>query len=218
MSDAEPSNPAEPKELPLLPLPADAAPAFSQSMSDAVNILALRRKIETEYDCQVNFADYSAKPKCGKCLSCKLAAATVPAASAPAAPPELRRHLPDKRRGTTQKVVIAGHKLYLRTGEYEDGRLGEIFLDMSITKEEETFRSLLNCFAIAVSLALQYGVPLEEFVDAFTFTRFAPRGPIKGHSRLRFATSVVDYIFRDLAVAYLGRDDLAAVPGKESEE
>jgi len=98
---------------------------------------------------------------------------------------------------------VGGHKIYLRTGEYPDGALGEIFLDMH--REGAAFRSLMNCFAIAVSLGLQYGVPLEEFVEAFVFTRFEPNGPVMGHDRLRMATSVIDYIFRELAISYLGR-------------
>jgi ribonucleoside-diphosphate reductase alpha chain len=118
----------------------------------------------------------------------------------------MRKKLPDRRRGYTQKAVIGGHKVYLRTGDYEDGRIGEIFLDMH--KEGAAFRSLMNCFAIAISLGLQYGVPLDEFVDAFIFTRFEPGGMVSGHKRIRMATSVIDYIFRELAISYLGRNDL----------
>ena len=118
-----------------------------------------------------------------------------------------RRRLPDRRAGYTQKAVIGGHKVYLRTGEYEDGSLGEIFLDMH--KEGAAFRSLMNCFAIAVSLGLQHGVPLEEFVDAFVFTRFEPNGMVNGNPHIKMATSVIDYVFRELAISYLGRHDLA---------
>ena len=120
-----------------------------------------------------------------------------------------RRRLPQRRTGYTQKASVAGHKVYIRTGEYEDASLGEIFLDMH--REGAAFRSLMNCFAIAVSLGLQYGVPLEEFVDAFVFTRFEPSGMVGGHDRIKMATSVIDYVFRELAITYLGRDDLAQV-------
>ena len=120
-----------------------------------------------------------------------------------------RERLPDRRKGYTQKAVVGGHKVYLRTGEYADGRLGEIFIDMH--KEGAAFRSLMNNFAIAISLGLQYGVPLEEYVDAFTFTRFEPAGLVQGNDTIKNATSILDYIFRELAVSYLGRNDLAHV-------
>ena len=124
-----------------------------------------------------------------------------------------RRKLPNRRGGYTQKAVVGGHKVYLRTGEYGDGHLGEIFLDMH--KEGAAYRSLMNCFAIAISLGLQYGVPLEEFVDAFVFTRFEPNGMVTGNPHLKISTSVIDYIFRELAVTYLGRHDLAHVDPEE---
>ncbi len=120
-----------------------------------------------------------------------------------------RRSLPNRRKGYTQKAVVGGHKVYLRTGEYEDGQLGEIFLDMH--KEGAAFRSLMNNFAIAISIGLQYGVPLEEFTEAFTFTRFEPAGMVEGNETIKMATSILDYIFRELAVSYLGRNDLAHV-------
>jgi ribonucleoside-diphosphate reductase alpha chain len=120
-----------------------------------------------------------------------------------------RRPLPARRGGYTQKAIIGGHKLYLRTGEYEDGTLGEIFLDMH--KEGAAFRSLMNNFAIAISLGLQHGVPLEEFVEAFVFTRFEPNGPVKLNDRIKMATSIIDYIFRELAITYLERSDLSQV-------
>jgi ribonucleoside-diphosphate reductase alpha chain len=120
-----------------------------------------------------------------------------------------REKLPNRRKGYTQKAVVGGHKVYLRTGEYEDGRLGELFIDMH--KEGAAFRSLMNNFAIAISLGLQYGVPLEEYVDAFTFTRFEPAGLVQGNDTIKNATSILDYIFRELAVSYLGRSDLAHV-------
>ena len=118
-----------------------------------------------------------------------------------------RRRLPLRRKGYTQKAIVGGHKVYLRTGEYEDGNLGEIFIDMH--KEGAAFRSLMNNYAIAISIGLQYGVPLEEFVDAFTFTRFEPSGLVEGNDAIKMSTSVLDYIFRELAVSYLGRTDLS---------
>jgi ribonucleoside-diphosphate reductase alpha chain len=121
----------------------------------------------------------------------------------------LRKPLPNRRMGYTQKAKIGGHSIFLRTGEYEDGNLGEIFLDMH--KEGAAFRSLLNGFAITVSLGLQYGVPLEEYVDAFTFSRFEPNGMVQGHDYVKMATSVIDYVFRDLAISYLKRSDLGQV-------
>lgn len=124
-----------------------------------------------------------------------------------------RRKLPDRRKGYTQKAKINGQSVYIRTGEYENGQLGEIFIDMH--KEGAAFRSLLNCFAISISLGLQHGVPLEEFVDAFVFTRFEPSGMVNGHDRIKMATSVIDYIFRDLAVTYLGRNDLSHVESSD---
>src|SRR5215813_9186733 len=124
-----------------------------------------------------------------------------------------RHRLPNRRSGYTQKAVVGGHKVYLRTGEYEDGSLGEVFLDMH--KEGAAFRSLMNCFAIAISLGLQHGVPLEEFVDAFVFTRFEPNGMVKGNDAIKMSTSVIDYIFRELAINYLGRTDLSHVPDED---
>jgi ribonucleoside-diphosphate reductase alpha chain len=120
-----------------------------------------------------------------------------------------RERLPDRRKGYTQKAVVGGHKVYLRTGEYQDGRIGEIFIDMH--KEGAAFRSLMNNFAIAISVGLQYGVPLDEYVDAFTFTRFEPAGFVQGNDAIKNATSILDYVFRELAISYLGRNDLAHV-------
>ncbi|WBU28164.1 vitamin B12-dependent ribonucleotide reductase [Rhodopseudomonas palustris] len=125
-----------------------------------------------------------------------------------------REKMPDRRKGYTQKAVVGGHKVYLRTGEYDDGRLGEIFIDMH--KEGAALRSFINNFAIAVSLGLQYGVPLEEYVDAFTFTRFEPAGPVQGNDSIKYATSILDYVFRELAVSYMGRFDLAHVDPTET--
>ncbi len=124
-----------------------------------------------------------------------------------------RKRLPDRRAGYTQKSKINGQSVYIRTGEYENGQLGEIFIDMH--REGATVRSLLNCFAISISLGLQHGVPLEEFVDAFVFTRFEPSGIVSGNAKIKFATSIIDYIFRELAVSYLGRNDLAHVNNDE---
>jgi ribonucleoside-diphosphate reductase alpha chain len=124
-----------------------------------------------------------------------------------------RERMPDRRKGYTQKAVVGGHKVYLRTGEYDDGRLGEIFIDMH--KEGAALRSFINNFAIAVSLGLQYGVPLDEYVDAFTFTRFEPAGPVQGNDSIKYATSILDYVFRELAVSYLERFDLAHVDPSE---
>ena len=120
-----------------------------------------------------------------------------------------REKMPQRRKGYTQKAIVGGHKVYLRTGEYEDGNLGEIFIDMH--KEGAGFRAMMNNFAIAVSVGLQYGVPLEEFVDAFTFTKFEPAGMVQGNDSIKNATSILDYVFRELAVSYLDRTDLAHV-------
>jgi len=120
-----------------------------------------------------------------------------------------REKMPERRKGYTQKAIVGGHKVYLRTGEYSDGSLGEIFIDMH--KEGAGFRAMMNNFAIAVSVGLQYGVPLEEFVDAFTFTKFEPSGMVQGNDSIKNATSILDYIFRELAVSYLDRTDLAHV-------
>ncbi|MGH7010484.1 MAG: ribonucleotide reductase, partial [Caulobacteraceae bacterium] len=120
-----------------------------------------------------------------------------------------RRRLPDRRKGYIQKAQVGGHKVYLHTGEYDDGDLGEIFIDMH--KEGAAFRSLMNNFAIAISIGLQYGVPLEEFVDAFVFTRFDPAGEVVGNAAITQATSILDYVFRELGVSYLGRRDLSSL-------
>ena len=126
-----------------------------------------------------------------------------------------RRTLPAKRRGFTQKAKINGQALFLRTGEYSDGTLGEIFIDMA--KEGATMRSMLNCFAIAISIGLQYGVPLEEFVEKFVFTRFEPAGMVE-HPNIKTTTSIIDFMFRSLAYEYLGRNDLVHVLDKPEVE
>jgi ribonucleoside-diphosphate reductase alpha chain len=125
-------------------------------------------------------------------------------------PTGIRVRLPKRRKGFTQEARVGGHKIYVRTGEYVDGMLGEIFIDLH--KEGAAFRSLMNCFAMAVSLGLQYGVPLQSFVEQFVFTRFEPQGVVEGHDNIKIATSIVDYIFRMLGIEYLGRYDLAHVP------
>jgi ribonucleoside-diphosphate reductase alpha chain len=142
-----------------------------------------------------------------------VAAAAARPSSAAIRPEGLRVRLPKKRHGFTQEAHVGGHKVFLRTGEYEDGTLGEIFIDMH--KEGAAFRSLMNCFAMAVSVGLQYGVPLETFVEQFTFTRFEPHGVVSGHPNIKFATSIVDYIFRVIGVEYLKRYDFAQVKPAE---
>src|SRR5712671_2691292 len=149
----------------------------------------------------------------------RMAEACFASASASGAAPSRllassRRRLPAKRHGLTQEAKVGGNKIFLRTGEYEDGTLGEIFIDMH--KEGAALRSVMNCFAMLVSIALQYGVPLETLVEQFVFTRFEPQGPVQGHDRVKFATSVIDYVFRALGVEYLNRDDLAHVTPEEA--
>jgi ribonucleoside-diphosphate reductase alpha chain len=126
-----------------------------------------------------------------------------------------RKQLPGKRAGFTQKATVGGQTIFVRTGEYEDGTLGEIFVDLH--KEGATLRSLMNCFSIAVSLGLQYGVPLEEYVDKFTFTRFEPAGMVTGHDNIKNATSIIDYMFRMLGFEYLGREDFIQIPATETQ-
>ena len=123
---------------------------------------------------------------------------------------EKRFQMPDRRKGYIQKATIADHKIYLHTGEYDDGKIGEIFIDTN--KEGELVKALMNNFAIAISLGLQYGVPLEEFVDAFLDTKFEPSGKVYGNDRILSATSILDYIFRELAISYLGKEKLAHTP------
>ncbi len=151
----------------------------------------------------------------GSKMSQPLTTAGKTSEDAKAAPPKLRRRrLPKRRHGFTQEARIGGHKVFLRSGEYEDGTIGEIFIDMH--KEGAAFRSMMNCFAIAVSMGLQYGVPLEDLVDQFTFTRFEPQGRVDGHDNIRNCTSVVDYVFRVLGLEYLNRTDLAHVLPEEA--
>jgi ribonucleoside-diphosphate reductase alpha chain len=136
------------------------------------------------------------------------------AAPPPRLPTSARRRLPSRRFGITQEAKVGGNKVFLRTGQYEDGQIGEIFIDMH--KEGAALRSVMNCFAMLVSIALQYGVPLDVLVEQFVFTRFEPQGPVQGHDRVKFATSVIDYVFRALGVEYLQRDDLAHVTAEEA--
>lgn len=121
-----------------------------------------------------------------------------------------RKRLPDRREGYTQKANVAGHKIFLKTGEYSDGSLGEVFIDMH--KEGAAFRALMNSFAIAISVGLQYGVPLEKYVDLFIYSRFEPAGMVMGNARIKMCTSVIDYIFRELAISYLGMEEAAHLP------
>jgi ribonucleoside-diphosphate reductase alpha chain len=142
-------------------------------------------------------------------------AAAAPSTTTAAQPVLKRRRLPKKRLGFTQEARVGGHKVYLRTGEYEDGALGEVFIDMH--KEGASFRSMMNCFAIALSLGLQYGVPLEEYVDCFTFTRFEPQG-VCDHPNIKMVTSVIDYVFRVLGMEYMGRTDFVQVKPTKDED
>jgi ribonucleoside-diphosphate reductase alpha chain len=135
--------------------------------------------------------------------------------SAKTPPVSVRHRLSKRRSGFTQEAKVGGHKVFLRTGEYENGALGEIFIDMH--KEGAAFRSLMNCFAISVSMGLQHGVPLSAYVDQFTFTRFEPGGLVEGHPNIKFATSIIDYVFRVLGVEYLHRYDFAQVPPAETQ-
>tara|TARA_B100001175_G_C19452890_1_gene612265 strand:- start:518 stop:1354 length:837 start_codon:yes stop_codon:yes gene_type:complete len=125
-----------------------------------------------------------------------------------------RFQMPDRRKGYIQKATVGDHKVYLHTGEYDDGKIGEIFIDTN--KEGELVKALMNNFAIAISLGLQYGVPLEEYVDAFLDTKFEPSGNVRGNDRILSATSILDYIFRELAISYLGKEELAHTPSIRS--
>ena len=127
-----------------------------------------------------------------------------------------RYGMPDRRKGYIQKVTIGNHKIYLHTGEYDDGKIGEIFIDTN--KEGELVKAIMNNFAIAISLGLQYGVPLDEFVSAYVSTKFEPSGKVEGNDRILSATSILDYIFRELAISYLGREDLAHTPSIQQKE
>jgi ribonucleoside-diphosphate reductase alpha chain len=191
-----------------LPLAWSAEPAHASRLQSAAARAGLR-----------SVRIQRAKGGTGRRLSIPIPSPDEPAANRRLDPPteriiekiierdRTRQKLPDRRKGYIQKASVGGHKVYLHTGEYDDGQLGEIFLDMH--KEGAAFRSLMNNFAIAISIGLQYGVPLDEFVDAFVFTRFEPAGPVEGNDSIKSATSILDYIFRELAVSYLDRDELA---------
>jgi ribonucleoside-diphosphate reductase alpha chain len=211
------------------------APDFEAALADLSDAPDLRAQPvhwrATAADAEALLADAAAKgrpglrlaraePPAGFALDLRPVEEPAPRRADPPAPPveqrvvervvekdRSRRKLPDRRKGYIQKAAVGGHKVYVHTGEYEDGELGEIFIDMH--KEGAAFRSLMNNFAISVSIGLQYGVPLDEFVDAFTHTRFEPSGRVTGNDSIRSATSILDYIFRELGVSYLGRDDLA---------
>ncbi len=198
---------AGPLRLPLsfTALPSEAALIQAQALAAGVRALRLDR----------------AGPPLGFSLNIPEEAAPEPPRAAPAQEriiervverDRTRRKLPDRRKGYIQKAAVGGHKVYLHTGEYDDGELGEIFIDMH--KEGAAFRSVMNNFAVAISIGLQYGVPLEEFVDAFVFTRFEPAGPVTGNDTIRSATSILDYVFRELGVSYLGRNDLSNADGE----
>jgi ribonucleoside-diphosphate reductase alpha chain len=199
-----------------LALKANALYRDGSKLSQPLNAQVLGEDIDEQEEAAEQI--HADKPQLQRALAVaeKLATrlAQLEAASERAAIRERERErMPNRRKSYTQKATVGGHKVYLHTGEYEDGRLGEIFIDMH--KEGAAFRSLMNNFAIAISLGLQYGVPLEEFVEAFTFTRFEPAGLVTGNETIKNATSVLDYIFRELAVSYLGRHDLAHVDPRE---
>ncbi|MFO0663366.1 MAG: vitamin B12-dependent ribonucleotide reductase [Polyangiaceae bacterium] len=174
----------------------DEKTARDQAESEALNLAPVPQSSEQQDPTQ---------------LYLNLAAAPIPAGTRP---PGLRVRLPKKRVGFTQEARVGGHKIFLRTGQYEDGSLGEIFIDMH--KEGAAFRSLMNCFAMSVSIGLQYGVPLQTYVEQFTFTRFEPQGVVEGHPYVKISTSIVDYLFRILGVEYLHRYDLAHVKPEEA--
>jgi ribonucleoside-diphosphate reductase alpha chain len=162
----------------------------------------------------LNTSNKDKKEKEEETTTASIAPVAAVAKSTAIRPEGNRVRLPKKRTGFTQEAYVGGHKVFLRTGEYEDGSLGEIFIDMH--KEGAAFRSLMNCFAMAVSVGIQYGVPLETFVEQFTFTRFEPHGVVSGHTNIKFSTSIVDYIFRVLGVEYLKRYDFAQVKPAEA--
>ena len=161
--------------------------------------------------CSVCLAPQATSLLTGHAPGCALQAAALILHEPPPVRPtqEGRKKLPNRRQGYTQKMTIAGQKLFLKTGEYPDGSLGEIFIDMH--KEGALMRSLMNAFCIAVSLGLQHGVPLAKYVDLFVWTRFEPAGPVRGHARVKMASSIMDLVFRDLAIEYLDEQGLAHV-------
>ncbi|MBO6798313.1 hypothetical protein [Maricaulis sp.] len=185
----------------------DVAELFDLAMKVGLRQVAMRRTGSGLFDMlpAIDFdkGDYTAEPQKERIIERTVEVERV------VEKPAARRKLPDRRKGYIQKATVGGHKVYLHTGEFDDGELGEIFIDMH--KEGAAFRSLMNNFAIAISIGLQYGVPLEEYVDAFVFTRFEPAGPVEGNDSIQQATSILDYLFRELGVSYLGRDDLAEI-------
>ena len=183
------------------------AALLTQAREAGVGLIALRIEAPAFTQSLLSFEDDTETPSAQTEAAPAISERTID----PIEPPtdHQRRRLPERRKGYIQKSVVGGHKVYLHTGEYDDGALGEIFIDLH--KEGAAFRSLMNNFSISISIGLQYGVPLEEYVDAFLFTRFEPAGEVKGNETIRHATSILDYIFRELAVSYLGRTDLAQV-------
>jgi ribonucleoside-diphosphate reductase alpha chain len=183
----------------------DVASLMDLSASLGLRKLDIRRVSSGLFDLlpSIDFdkGDYTAEPVTERIIERTVERVVEKSAS--------RRKLPDRRKGYIQKATVGGHKVYLHTGEFDDGELGEIFIDMH--KEGAAFRSLMNNFAIAISIGLQYDVPLEEFVDAFVFTRFEPAGEVEGNDSIQHATSILDYLFRELGVSYLGREDLAEI-------
>ncbi|WP_372785417.1 ribonucleotide reductase [Phenylobacterium sp.] len=183
-----------------LELPWDATPAeVLDALAQAQGVIRVRRAAAPA-DLSLDLPSLEARPARGPAPEERVVERVIERE-------RTRGKLPDRRKGYIQKAAVGGHKVYLHTGEYDDGELGEIFLDMH--KEGAAFRSLMNNFAIAISIGLQYGVPLDEFVDAFVFTRFEPAGPVTGNDTVKSATSILDYIFRELGISYLGRKDLA---------
>ncbi|MFT4090866.1 MAG: ribonucleoside-diphosphate reductase [Asticcacaulis sp.] len=190
---------------------------WDQTPSDALKLMALVAteglravsftRAPTPVDLSLDIPEFEETPKRSQPETTKAAEPVQKIVEKIVERDRSRQKLPDRRKGYIQKASVGGHKVYVHTGEYEDGALGEIFIDMH--KEGAAFRSLMNNFAIAVSIGLQYGVPLDEFVDAFVFTRFEPAGPVSGNDSIKSATSILDYIFRELAISYLERDDLA---------
>ncbi len=191
---------------------ADAADIIASAARRGIGALKLRREGEALYDLlgtiEFEGGDHARRDFASERVVEKLVERVVEK-------PAARRKLPDRRKGYIQKATVGGHKVYLHTGEFEDGELGEVFIDMH--KEGAAFRSLMNNFAISISIGLQYGVPLEEFVDAYVFTRFEPAGPVEGNDKIRYATSILDYLFRELGVSYLGREDLSQTSPHKSD-
>ena len=188
---------------------ANAADLAKAGLSDGVSLLMIGHRAPPSAEIQerMEHALSLAEDMGEEAEPTQAMPADAPSARAAGPYQPKRTRLPDRRKGYIQKATVGGHKVYIHTGEFDDGELGEIFIDLH--KEGAAFRSLMNNFAISVSMGLQHGVPLDEYVDAFVFTRFEPAGAVKGNDRITNATSILDYIFRELAVSYLGRDDLA---------